>query len=104
MEHFGIRHQCVLVLDLVQDIYISTLGAETLPLTLRVNLELDAIATVKAQIENSLNIGVCDQTLLFVHDHDSMGILAGEGEDGRSLADYNVNARSTLLLVQSVPS
>jgi hypothetical protein len=92
----------VLFLDLVQDIYISMLSAETY--ILRVNLELDTVATVNAQIAKCLNTGVCDQTLLFVDDDGSGGILAGGGEDGRSLADYNVNARSTLLLVQSVPS
>ena len=102
LEYYGIRHECVLVLDLVQDIFISTPGADTF--RLRVNLELDAIATVKAQIAKSLNIGVCDQTLLFVDNEGSMSILIGGGEDGRSLADYNVNAGFTLQLVRSVPS
>ena len=101
LEYYGIRHQCVLVLDLVQEIFFSTPGAETF--SLRVNLELDAIATVKAQLAKSSNIGVCDQTLLFVDDDGFMGIVGGGGEDGRSLADYNVNAGFTLQLVRSVP-
>ena len=91
----------MLVLDLVQEIFFSTPGAETF--SLRVNLELDAIATVRAQIAKYLNIGVCDQTLLFVGDDGSTSIPIGGGEDGRSLADYNVNAGFTLQLVRSVP-